>query len=320
MKVRLILLLSILLLATGTLAGNWHVAGSLDCGECHLQHGSNQRDPTVEGSFAFLLRKSSVNELCLSCHDGTDPTAPDVVIPTPMYSATTSKESAAGVLTMVGLDNPNGHSLGLELSTPLKQEPALQNLSCVSCHSAHGNGNYRNLLADPAATGAVIPVQEGTAVFQGVQPDDPPSTAGSIAAYNRDNVGYGAGMTSWCLSCHDQLSSNSVAAAPAHFNAHPSEIALNAFPYETHVDLGHWLAGTGEGFASVGQSPAVARVPFVASTATDFPSSKIAAADNKVSCLSCHKAHGSSNRKGMVWPYLEEDENSLAGCQQCHNK
>lgn len=314
------ILLLMLLMTSVVSAGNWHVAGSLDCGECHLQHGSNQRDPTVEGAFAFLLRKSSVNELCLSCHDGADPTAPDVIAPTPMYGSTASKESAAGALTMVGLDNPNGHSLGVELSTPLKQEAILQNLSCISCHSAHGNGNYRNLLEDPAAAGAAISVAEGSAVFVGVQPDDPPSTAGSIAAYDRDNVGYGTGMTTWCVSCHDQLASNSIAAAPAHFNAHPSEVALNTFAYDSHVDINHWLSGTGEGFSPVGQSLAIARVPFVASTATDFQTSKTAAPDNKVSCMSCHKAHGSSNKKAMVWPYLQEDDNSLAGCQQCHNK
>lgn len=320
MKFGLLIILSLLCLPLPGLAGEWHVAGSLECGECHLQHGSNQRDPTVEGAYVFLLRKSSVNELCMSCHDGTDPTAPDVIAPAPMYNSTPSEESAAGALAMVGAINPNGHSIGIELLTPLQQVPAQRELNCVSCHSAHGNGNYRNLLVDPAGTGASLLIQQGVNVFTGTQPDNPPSSAGSVAAYNRDNVGYGSGMTAWCSSCHDQLGSNSYASAPAHFNSHPSDVALNTYPYDDHTDPAHWIAGSGEGFAAIGQSAATLRVPFLAPEATDFQTSRTAAADSRVTCVSCHKAHGSSYRKGMVWPYLEENDNALSGCQQCHNK
>lgn len=320
MKLRVLIPLSFLCLPGLGLAGDWHVGGSLECGECHLQHGSNQRDPTVEGAFAFLLRKGSVNELCMSCHDGTDPAAPDVMAPTPMYSSTPSEESAAGPLAAVGFPNPNGHAIGVEMPTPLQQVSALRELSCVSCHSAHGNSNYRNLLTDPAETGASLLILQGVNVFTAVRPDNPPTSAGSIAAYSRDNVGYASGMTEWCSSCHDQLASNNFASAPAHFNAHPSDIALDAYPYNDHVDASHWIAGVGEGFAAVGQSPATLRVPFLVSAATDFQTSRAAGADNKVSCVSCHKPHGSAYRTGMVWPYLEVNDNALSGCQQCHNK
>lgn len=320
MRLGVSIVLSLLCLPGLGLAGDWHVAGSLECGDCHLQHGSNQRDPTVEGAFSFLLRKNSVNELCMSCHDGTDPTAPDVIAPAPMYSSTPSEESAAGAFAALGVANPNGHSISVELPTPLQQVPLLRELNCVSCHSAHGNGNYRNLLTDPAGTGASLQIEQGVSVFIGAQPDDPPSSAGSIAAYSRDNVGYVSGMSTWCSSCHDQLGSNSYASAPAHFNSHPSDIALNAYPYDDHTDPTHWVAGNGEGFAPIGQSPATPRVPFLATGATDFRTSRTAAAHNRVSCVSCHKAHGSSYRKGMAWPYLEENDNALSGCQQCHNK
>lgn len=301
-------------------AGDWHVAGSLECGDCHLQHGSNQRDPTVEGAFAILLRKSSINELCMSCHDGTDAAAPDILAPTPMYSSAPSGESAAGFLSAIGVPNPNGHSIGIELSTPLVQSVTQRELSCVSCHSAHGNGNYRNLLSDPAGNGASLLMIQGQQVFIGVQPDIPPSSGGSIAAYDRNNIGYVSGLSAWCSSCHDLLSMNSGASAPAHFNAHPSDIALDAFPYDSHTDQNHWTIGTGEGFAAIGQSSATLRVPFMAPAATDFAQSRTVAADNQVSCMSCHKAHGSSHRKGLLWPYLDGSESMLSGCQQCHNK
>ncbi len=315
-----IIISALLCLAGIALAGDWHVAGSLECSDCHLQHGSNQRDPTVEGAFSYLLRKGSINELCISCHDGTDPSAPDVIAPAPMYASTPSEESAAGLLAMAGIDNPNGHSIGIELATPLQQVASMRELSCVSCHAAHGNGNFRNLHSDPAESGALLSVANGLNVFTGVPPDNPPTATGSIAAYSRDNVGYVSGITEWCVTCHDQLGSNCFAAAPAHFNAHPSDIAIDAYPYDGHTEPAHWVAGSGEGFAAVGQSTATPRVPFLATGATDFQASRTVAANNKVSCMSCHKAHGSSNRKGMVWPYLEEHDNALSGCQQCHNK
>lgn len=320
MKLLAATIIGLLLLTGLPFAGDWHTAGSLDCRECHLQHGSNQRDPTVEGAYSFLLRKSSINELCMSCHDGTDPTAPDVMAPTPMYSSTPSEESAAGALLFPGILNPNGHTIGIALSIPLQQVPAQKELTCVSCHSAHGNGNYRNLVTDPAGTGANLEIVLGTNVFVENRPDIPPTSSGSIAAYNRDNVGYVSGMSEWCVTCHDQLSTNSFASAPAHFNAHPSNEALDAYPADGHTDPAHWVAGTGEGFAAIGQSVASPRVPFLAPGATDFPTSRAATATSRVACLSCHKAHGSNYRKGMVWPYLEENDNTLAGCQQCHNK
>ena len=320
MKLAVLIVLFFLCSPGLALAGDWHVSGSSECGDCHLQHGSNQRDPTVEGAFSSLLKKSSVNELCMSCHDGTDPSAPDVIAPVPMYSSTPSGESGAGELAAAGVDNPNGHTLGLELPMPLKQVPALRELNCVSCHSAHGNGNYRNLVVDPAGSGASLLVEQGVNVFTGVRPDNPPTSAGSIAAYSRDNIGYVSGITAWCSSCHDQLASNSLASAPAHFNAHPSDVALDAYPYEGHTDPTHWVGGTSEGFAAIPQSQETPRLPFLASVATDFRTSRTATADSKVSCVSCHKAHGSSYRKGMVWPYLDENDNALSGCQQCHNK
>ncbi|MEK7775434.1 MAG: cytochrome c3 family protein, partial [Candidatus Zixiibacteriota bacterium] len=64
-----------------SMAGNWHVGQSLVCQECHIEHSSESGQPTPGGPFTSLLVKSSINDLCLSCHDGTDPTAPDILLP-----------------------------------------------------------------------------------------------------------------------------------------------------------------------------------------------------------------------------------------------
>jgi hypothetical protein len=313
----LILMCIVLLPLTGQ-AGNWHVAGSLECGDCHLQHATDPEDPSFGGGFSFLLRKNSVNELCLSCHNGTDATAPDVQAPVPMYNSTTSGESAAGFFAMLGVENPNGHTLGVLMPTPLQTTARSGELNCVSCHAPHGNGNYRNLAQDPAVTGAYLIVEVGTNVMTEHAPSTPPNTDGSVIAYSRDNIGYVSGMSAWCTSCHDQLSTNTGASSPAHFNAHPSDLALNAFGVQSHTDPAHWMTGLGEGFG--GNAATSARVPFQVPGAADFTASRTPQPTSEVSCASCHKSHGSGNRKSMVWPYLEGGETSLDGCQQCHNK
>ncbi|MFZ1684349.1 MAG: cytochrome c3 family protein [Candidatus Zixiibacteriota bacterium] len=305
------------LLAT---AGSWHIAGSLNCDDCHLQHGSDQQSQINTNGYNFLLRKNSVNELCLSCHDGTNSAAPDVVAPVTMYGSSPTQESGAGYFSLMGIDNANGHALGLLLPTPLATGGSTVELNCVSCHAAHGNGNYRNLLVDPANTGAELIVKVGTNVFQQHPPDVPPTSAGSAVAYARENIGYVSGISAWCSSCHTQLAQNNLASIPAHFNSHPSDVSLDAFLMSTHVDAEHWTDSLGEGFAPGGAVPPTPRVPFQAPNAHDFAASQKVASSNQVSCMSCHKSHGSGNRKALVWPYLESVENSLAGCQQCHNK
>jgi predicted CXXCH cytochrome family protein len=302
--------------AASAFAGNWHSAGSLRCADCHLQHSSSQPG---SGPFSYLLVKNSVNEVCLSCHDGQDPAAPDVQAPVTMYNSTSSLESAAGFFGLLGIQNANGHSLGMIVPTPLQSTTMSVELNCASCHAVHGNGNYRNLLEDPTGTGVTLRVETGLDVFVNQIPSDPPSVASTAATYERNNSAYVSGMTQWCASCHDMLSLNNLGASPAHFNGHPSDVSLNQYGSAAHTDPLHWTSGLGEGFPDAGNA-GIPRVPFLAPQATSFSAAKTPTESDHVSCLSCHKAHGSSNQKGMLWPYFEGGPTYVSGCQQCHNK
>ena len=65
MRRRLALVSILSLFLAGTVgAGQWHIAGALKCGDCHLQHASSQLEQP-EGAFSYLLQKNSVNELFL---------------------------------------------------------------------------------------------------------------------------------------------------------------------------------------------------------------------------------------------------------------
>ncbi len=311
-------LLTLFFIASGVRSGQWHVEPNLRCQDCHIQHASKEGEPLPGGPFSTLLLKNTVNELCLSCHDGTDPTAPDIMRPVQMYDAALSGQSAGGYFDIIGIDNPMGHNLALGSIVPLQVEAQFVELNCASCHAPHGNGNYRNLLFDPAGVGDSLVLEEGSDLFTEFSPDIPPTAGGSATAYSRDNIGYRQAYSAWCVSCHNQLETNSVASPPAHFNSHPVDVAINEFPVDGHTDVPHWISGTGEGFAD--DANGIIRLPFEVPTASDFISSRQPAESNRIFCGSCHKAHGGSDEKSLLWSYIEGDLDYIAGCQQCHNK
>ncbi len=299
-------------------AGEWHVEPHLYCQNCHVQHATEDGQTLPGGPFSTLLLKNTVNELCLSCHDGSDPTAPDVQQPVQMYSGTTTGESGGGYFGLIAIDNMAGHNLGLGGIVPLQVEAQFLELSCASCHAVHGNGNYRNLLYDPAGADDSLSLADGADVFTQFAPDKPPTISGSVAAYSRDNVGYRQAYSAWCASCHNQLQTNSTASLPAHFSSHPIDVALNEFPMEPHTDPAHWIGGTGEGFPD--DPNGTIRVPFDVPTAVDYFTAQEPAESNRVFCGSCHKSHGGQYTKSLLWSYIEGDLDFIAGCQQCHNK
>ena len=123
MKFRIITFtIALAVLWLSAFAGQWHVGESLSCQDCHLQHATQDGEPLPGGPYSTMLIEASVNELCLSCHDGTDPTAPDVQSPVTMYSAGSTGESAAGYFGQNGVDNPRGHGLGFGAVTPLQNQ------------------------------------------------------------------------------------------------------------------------------------------------------------------------------------------------------
>ncbi len=324
MKFRSLFLISLsaLLLACASFvsAGQWHATGSLVCTDCHVEHGTENRQDIPGGPFSYLLKKSTINELCLSCHDGTDPTAPDVLTPVSMYSSTSSGEGSAGAFNQIGISTGGGHQLGTTVLAPLQSGGTATELTCASCHAVHGNGNYRNLLEDPVNDGSNYEVVQGRDVFTLHNPDVPPTASGSTAAYERNNVGYVANYSQWCTSCHNLIRSNGSSTPPAHFNGHPSDVPIDNNAPQSHSDPAHWAAGSGEGFTGVTDGSGIPRVPFMSPHAADFAASRTPQASNQVFCLSCHKAHAGPNAKGLQWPYSEGGATFIGGCQQCHNK
>lgn len=326
---RLFISLLIAAIPAAALGGEYHTGQSLICSDCHIEHASirgEQQQP--EG---FLLKVSGGEvPLCLSCHNGSNGQAPDIVSSgnstAPTLNVSTSYQSKFGssagffqgdVLTS---ENPFGHDLQRMGQTPLSNSfSPPSGLKCSSCHDPHGSANYRNLRSDPnpnhPGTSDVrlgVDVKESVAV-NAISPNP-------AQAYDSDNVSFYAtnNLNAWCADCHDQLSANHGADAPAHFMKHP--VGVDMAPGNgRHLDVNNWLSGvigaaTGFGLGLEDGTSGVPRVRFGSPTG----SNTAASSGDTVLCVTCHKAHGSKYKSAIAWPYRADANDSRSGCQQCH--
>jgi predicted CXXCH cytochrome family protein len=275
-------LLTIAVLALVTLhadAGDWHYGAHLVCSDCHTQHNSKDGQPmrtddNPAPARSLLLRGSSL-ELCLSCHDGTSPAAPDVIEPV------ASAETPAGAFpNSGGIPTSRAH----HLANPTPELPyggtEPMTLTCVTCHDPHGNANYRNLRTDPANAQTQTSVIASQAVVA--------NGSNPAAVYTRSNVIYKSGVSEWCRNCH---------ATHEPSTDHPIDALIWG---ASHANYARWAAAT------------LTRVPVSSPTDDVIPSG-----DDRVNCLSCHKAHGSPNTKTLIFA----DGSTLnSTCEECHDQ
>ncbi len=325
---KLALLFALLFSASAgtTLAGEFHIEGQV-CSKCHTAHFSQHGRPPVGaepgGPFEKLLLFSSPTKLCLSCHDGSDVDAADVLAPvsTP-YGP--DEFSAGGYFEYSGgSESEKGHDLGVFPAEVPFSEMAPAVLKCTSCHDPHGNQYYRNLKSRPGA-GAGTPLAHHDPelptddVFEEVHPDG----TNPAEAYRISNVAYRSRMSEWCAECHDGLLPTQAGTLPAHFQAHPADVSMGIGG--SHVDLQHWLGGEGAGFglATGDATPGMPRVRFQNPSATSLETARAVSASNEVFCESCHFAHGGPYGAGATWPFKTPGNvaDAYAPCQQCHNE
>jgi predicted CXXCH cytochrome family protein len=246
------------------------------------------RTDNVATPAAGLLLRATPMELCLSCHDGSKASAPDVITPV-SYVA----DPAAGQFPNTG-GTPT--TIAHHLNNPTPEVPPggaiAMVLTCTTCHDPHGNANYRNLRPDPTLTGlpAVSVIANQTVLPNGSNPS---------AVYVPTNIIYKSGVSLWCENCHG---------VPLAGSDHPVDRTMFGSAIASYT---RWSTGTQTTVTSVGGTP-LPRVPAHSPTDDVYPSS-----DDQVMCLSCHKAHGSSNWKTLIYA---DGATMDSTCQECHNQ
>jgi predicted CXXCH cytochrome family protein len=283
-----------LVLGGVAVAGDWHQTDTLVCSDCHTIHNSSGGAPMRYDGLATpapkLLRAADPVALCLTCHDGSDLNAPDVVAPVTYLTNPAGGWFAENPL---GAVNANGHDLSPLSPTPAPGSNDALTLTCASCHDIHGNTNYRNLTDEPPGSGNGGPVS--VTVNQQVLPNG--TNPGAV--YAPGNLRYKAGMSAWCNDCHTDFHGRTAGeeGTVEPWLRHPQAQALSG---SYGADYTHWSGSITN------------RVPVQTPTDDTIPS-----ADDEVFCLSCHKAHGSMQEASLIYA---DGTTRLSTCQQCHNQ
>jgi len=261
-------------------AGDWHYGAHLVCSDCHTNHNSAGGQPMRYDAVAdpaTYLLRSDTAQTL--CLSCHDGASASA--PDVMGSVAYVSESAAGAFA-----NPGGIpvSTAHNLNSPPVVPPGgtkTMVLLCTTCHDPHGNTNYRNLRPDPARDGItqIDVVATQSIIADGNNP---------AAVYVSSNIIYKSGISAWCQSCHS---------GPIGAGDHPVDRPIFGTVLASYS---HWQAVT------------PARVPVNSPDDNVIPSS-----DDRVTCLTCHKAHGSPNRKALIYA----DGVSLTStCQECHDE
>ncbi|HQQ76152.1 MAG TPA: cytochrome c3 family protein [Thermoanaerobaculia bacterium] len=337
-------LAALVIVAAPARAGEYHYAETLLCSDCHAMHFSMQHDwdgttpvsATAQPNGDWLgatgpnqyLLKAQESQLCLSCHDGQT-WAPDV------YGANTGtayvRQAGAIPTGTAPYEQWKGHTLNVQATPPGGTSNI--RLQCVSCHSSHGNVNYRNL--DGATP--IISYARGTNnttkdVFLRS------FTLGAITTnYATQNVDFNepgpnaSAMGRFCRGCHTDFHGGQ-------YDSNMFDGVIGVGGWIRHPTAGANIGALGGGHSSTATLAAHAyRVQVMSPTGTWGPQGATWGAppgDLSPSCMSCHKAHGNQNPFGLIFlkgtgPELTEEGDAAGNtgpmgqrlsalCGQCH--
>ncbi|HEX2835258.1 MAG TPA: cytochrome c3 family protein [Thermoanaerobaculia bacterium] len=269
---------AMIFIAAPLFAGEWHYGASMVCSDCHTQHNSSGGVPMRTDSVAApaaMLLRRGTAQELCLSCHA----GANASAPDVIAPVTYVSESAAGAFP--ASHEPSSMAHDLLSATPVIPPggTVAMVLQCTTCHDPHGNQNYRNLRPDPTRSGlpGVTVVSHQGVTANGSNP---------AQVYVRDNVIYKSGVSAWCATCHG---------APVPGSDHPDDTAIWG---ATLADYTLWSSST------------LPHVPVHSPSDNVVPS-----VDDRVICISCHKAHGSDHPAAMIYADGETMEST---CQECH--
>ena len=331
---------ALVLIAAPTLA--FHDAGVAHCNGCHTMHNSQDGalvDPDSPGGNPWLLNDATPSDVCLNCHATRLGAvfATDVLNPDPLKGAgnfiflleDNLNDGHAGASNPI-LGEAAGHNLdapghGLAADTTLTSAPGGtfpgSAMGCTSCHDPHGTDAFRMLY------GAGRLVQDFY-VFTEAAPDAEGLSIHFGTESSSNHTAYKGGMSAWCGNCHGDFHDNNTDLI------HPTGSTLGGSIATTY----NLYNGTDDITGGVAATAYLAEVPFE-DAANTTSSTAGPTAGSFVSCVSCHRAHGSSAPDAGRWDFsvtlLHEDGdesgsyeipdpygsiNQRSLCNKCHKK
>lgn len=343
-------LLAVAALASWSWAGDYHMNQQLICQDCHVMHYSQAHGYNDDGTgnftslgaggpYHYLLR-NDINELCLSCHNGSA-SAPDV-----FEAHANGYVRQAGALNEVGGNNNyeegNGHTLGSDAIAPGGTFANADGLNCVNCHAPHGRqaglvapynvqGGYRNLFLEVTGFTSISYTRgdvEGANTAAAWIHEDA-SSGVNANHYGRGGITFNepdqtdSRYADFCQGCHTNF----------HGAIGGPEVGGTGTPAEEFVR--HPMAGVnigaiGGGHSNLSRIVAKGANQIQVMSPTGVKAGSYTAADNQLtpSCMSCHKGHGNQNAFGLVYmvgtgTITEEGDNGIDArntCRQCHTQ
>jgi hypothetical protein len=352
------------ILAISATAGDYHSGASLNCAECHVMHFSESHGLTDDGAgsnvalgaggpFHYLLR-NHVNELCLTCHDG-NAWAPDVLgattgglTPNGRLGGALNKAGAA----VTGYHESDGHSLdfmgaapGQTGATATAAWTNTDGLDCTDCHTQHGRkagsgatatSIYRNLSWPGSAAAGYMSYAIGTNdLTKDVYERFPASYDVADVDFN-EPVATASDYALFCSKCHGDFHGNAVSTNMR--NQAASNVAAEWLRHPVaNADIG-LAGGGGSRMSSFGaREYRVKTMSASGSWGTQGTALGITTGvgDFTPSCMTCHKAHGTKNAYGLIFPDysygmvdslmtpITEDgggSDYMGLCRQCHGQ
>ena len=308
----------------------WAVEGV--CSNCHTMHNSQDGATIVATPQLNLL---AVTNGCLGCH-GTGANSDVTSFPTDgpqVYDSGITDEltsTAGGNFGWVELGgDAKGHNVSdiaaLAADATLATSPGGTEgqVSCASCHGSGGHhSNATGSITDGGTAGTSFRFLQYGASLGVSGYEDPNYEAGTgvlgnnLSATNHNQykgdtaVGATDTMSAFCASCHGDF--HTTVGVPGAWTRHPTDRDLNGLGGEYAL---YNVPGTGGRTYStdipVGSQSIAGPLDVVLAIAGDAI----------VTCLSCHRAHGSPNDDMLRFAYTMDAHagtGANTGCFVCH--